>query len=414
MTIALDRRERIPLPVLDHQQRSGLPSLPELMRTQILTDIRQTSEAVLLENLFKGNEHVPRKETPFRATPEGFMYERIAQPYNVVQYTGEKDISGAHPTDADSDFLSWRIFYSPDRSKIRHRLVTPGEAGSDLSPEKTRVIRITEAENSAKFLGLELSFLRRLNGDNFPDGKLMQYLPELIEAEEKFIERVNPDEIYLPSIYLDHPDHKAWQIAKLQAILNKRAQGFYKNRKIFVGMSDPEFGVSIGQEWARREIPVNYGGNMQLRRMYGESINTTYADLVPQYHIDSRTGFVTIDFVPNIDVDEVNFNHNGFSQMQAYPALISLQTYPFAVAPFIIGMTRKMEETKTEALFMHNTQMNGLGYRTLLPTLDEIRGRQVKADYGMALYRVYIPGVTLENALPSDVPKEAIFQLKIS
>lgn len=378
---------------------------------QICQTLLAASEQDLLTQLLANQTNIPQTKT---ATPQGYQYvARITGTGKPL--VGETLFLSPHPSDVSADFFPYLIDHLQKLgSNYSQLLLTRGEKGHEPSTsEQTVALRLTEELNSAQISGINVSFLTRQAGEYnimddkhyFPDGSLLEHLPELVERLKEHIRHNPPARLAIPSLYPDHPDHLATALAALNAVIQLKDEGFFKNHeKIEIITSDPEFGVALGQPWAVQEVEKILN-NIAKTQSQPESAIKHFRYLC---QMDPETGRIE----PSPDITQ-QFAETGFCF-----------DLPMAVPPIIIAATEEQHEKKMHALSQHETQILGKAYANLIPTADRVRGLQIsnpkctqdEATYHWAagLYPISIPGVTVDsrNSLIDALPNSIVFQLQ--
>lgn len=103
---------------------------------------------------------------------------------------------GPHPDDIELGCFGTMAKYIKNGNEVNFLVLTKGEGGTDENN------RINEAEESASLIGANLFI------ENLPD-RFISEGPETITVIEKYIKKINPDAVFIPTESDTHQDHRA-------------------------------------------------------------------------------------------------------------------------------------------------------------------------------------------------------------
>jgi LmbE family N-acetylglucosaminyl deacetylase len=360
--------------------------------------------------------------------PEGFAY--LPRETGKSVDLGKTLFLSPHPSDVSADF--YPVLIRQIRAlggECRQIILTRGEHGDDSrTPHETIAVRHREEQRSAALTGLNVDYLTRHgqasslydDAQYFPDGQLLQHLPELIDRLKQTIQHEHPTRLGLPALYPDHPDHLATAVAAIHALLQLREEGYFLHHgPIEVFTSDPEFGIAAGQPWAVQQmldlcssITHHHGDGASLPPLADLLLHAVSG--IPALEYRYRTDPKTRAILPASDITN---RHDAHAFTFAGPV---------AVPPLIIAASAEDEQAKLKALFEHKTQMEGKSYANLIPQVDRLRALQIQEsqqhhgalagqpapEWATALYPVEIPGITTgASSLIDALPQGHVFQL---
>lgn len=222
--------------------------MPQVYHEQPLLEEQARAEASLVAELFQRNG---RAHTVQRATPPGYIYERMEQSLPV---TGEIDGPivqvAAHPGDGPDFFYATCLQmasssqYGSDYHEI---LLTDGELGVDGWPaQQTRQVRMAEAARGARLVGSRLHFL------GYPDGGLPSLgrpvRERLISDLAELLWQIEPRILIVHPAKNDHPDH-AHTFVLTAAALQRTASAVRRVPTLLI--HDVEFGLQQTSLWTQ-------------------------------------------------------------------------------------------------------------------------------------------------------------------
>ncbi len=103
---------------------------------------------------------------------------------------------GPHPDDIELGCFGTMAKYIKNGNEVNFLVLTKGEGGTDENN------RISEAEESASLIGANLFI------EDLPD-RFISEGPETITVIEKYIKKINPDAVFIPTESDTHQDHRA-------------------------------------------------------------------------------------------------------------------------------------------------------------------------------------------------------------
>lgn len=355
---------------------------------------------------------------PDTALPKGYAY----RPLVSEEYSTDASIARglktvafhAHPSDISGDFLPYIFLLEKGRegAEFQPVILSMGEASKardrapfnappeGMSKEDYFVeVRIKEEQAACDVLGMPYPhYLTNAEGKTFPDGGMMQHLSIMKDSMKQYIREHQPERIVRPSPYPDHADHLATYISGMNAILELQQEGYFKEHgKIEILACEPEFGVTKGRKAALNKIPQAFGGNLQVEEGSLDGlVHPRY-----YYHLDAITGKIS----PAHDI----------TQQASGRKVQSLEKHTIAAAPYIVALSDEMVALKVKALEHHQTQVGGTNYEEGIMSLDHLRGAEVGAQWGVGIYPIKIPEVTLENSpFLDNLNPSSVFQLEKS
>lgn len=162
---------------------------------------------------------------------------------------------GSHPDDIEIGCFATLAKHKMDGDNVYGVCVTKGEIGGNVE------VRMKEAYEAAKVIGMELIF-----GD-FPDGDVQENA-ELITFLDKIVKDKKIDILYTHSEHDRHQDHRAVAQAGLSVSRNVQEVYCYEACSLISHFTPHVF----------VDVTETFGYKMTALRKYESQVNRTYAD----------------------------------------------------------------------------------------------------------------------------------------